>query len=99
MLLWLLHVREVTVHSIDYLLLLLIGAVMVRSIYRIARSMTGACGSCDIKKSCPAHAGILSKNSSQSQCPAAQAMLAHADKALALQHLSRVQQQPTSHKA
>lgn len=86
-------------HSIDYLLLLLIGAVMLRSMYRIARSMTGACGSCDVKKSCPAHAGILTKNSSQTQCPAAQAMLAHADKALTLQRLNRAQQHPTSHKA
>lgn len=84
-------------HSIDYLLLLLIGAVMLRSIYRIARSMTGACGSCDIKKSCPAHAGILSKNSSQSQCPAAQAMLAHADKALAERNFNTSSQSISSH--
>ena len=86
-------------HSIDYLLLLLIGVVMVRSVYHIARSMTGACGSCDVKKSCPAHAGILSKNTDQVQCPAAQAMLAHADKALTLQRLNKAQQHPTSHKA
>lgn len=97
MLLWLLHVREVTVHSIDYLLLLLIGAVMIRSIYRIARSMTGACGSCDIKKSCPAHAGILTKNSGQSQCPAAQAMLIHADKALAERNFNTSSQSISSH--
>lgn len=86
-------------HSIDYLLLLLIGVVVVRSVYHIARSMTGACGSCDVKKSCPAHAGILSKNTGQVQCPAAQAMLDHADKALVHQRLSKVQQHSTSHKS
>ncbi len=84
-------------HSIDYLLLLIIGAVMVRSIYHIARSMTGACGSCDIKKSCPAHAGILSKNSGQAQCPAAQAMLIHADKALAERNFNTPSQSISSH--